>query len=86
MPECTEIVAMLSEYLDRDLPPETCSAIEAHLRSCSSCHNAAESLQTTVELCRRFRSEDLPAPLRPEKEQELRGAFERVLRSMRPGA
>jgi RNA polymerase sigma-70 factor, ECF subfamily len=85
MPECAEIVKMLSDYLDRDLPGDTCSAIDAHLTSCPDCANAAASLRQTVDLCRRFRSEDRPGPLPAAKHQELRSVFERLLESMRQG-
>jgi hypothetical protein len=74
---------MLSDYLDRDLPGETCAAIDAHLRSCRDCAGQAESLKHTVDLCRRFRSDDRPGPLPAGKQHELRTAFERVLETMR---
>ena len=85
MADCNEIVAMLSEYLDRDLPPETCSAIDAHLRSCPNCESAAASLRRTVAMCRQFRAEDRPGPLPPDKRQELRSAFEKVLQGLQEG-
>jgi anti-sigma factor RsiW len=85
MPECAEIVSMLSEYLDRDLPPDTCAAIDAHVRTCRRCENAAASLRLMVDLCRAFRAEDRPGPLDAGKQRELRSAFEKVLESMRQG-
>jgi anti-sigma factor RsiW len=85
MPECYEIVALLSEYLDRDLPQTTCEAIDAHLRQCPHCENAAVSLRRTVDFCRHFRAEDQPGPLAASKQQELRSAFEKALRSLRQG-
>ena len=84
MPDCDEIVALLSEYLDRDLPPGMCAAIDAHLAVCENCENTAASLRRTVDLCRQFRAEDQPGPLLPGKKEELRSAFEKALESMRP--
>jgi predicted anti-sigma-YlaC factor YlaD len=83
MPDCDEIVALLSEYLDRDLPQTTCEAIDAHLARCLQCEDAVVGLRRTVDLCRRFRAEDQPSPLTTSKQQELRGAFEKALESMR---
>jgi anti-sigma factor RsiW len=83
--DCREIAAMLSEYLDRELSPETCTSIDMHLRSCPNCDRAAASLRRTVALCREFRAEDRPGPLPAEKQSELRAVFERVLDSMRRG-
>jgi anti-sigma factor RsiW len=81
--DCPEIIALLSDYLDRDLPPETCNAIDAHLRSCVSCHAAAAGLRQSVALCRRYRAEDQPGPLAAEKHRELRTALEKALGTMR---
>lgn len=83
MPECNQIVTMLSEYLDRDLPPETCATVEAHLRSCPDCEHTAAGLRRTVALCRDFRTSDQPAPLNPDKHRELRLAFEKALQALR---
>ena len=85
MPECTQIVKMLSAYLDRDLPPDTCSSIEAHLQSCPNCEQTAAGLRRTVALCRDFRTSDKPGPLNPEKHQELLQAFEKALLALRQG-
>jgi anti-sigma factor RsiW len=79
MPDCTQISEMLSEYLDRDLPPDTCTAIDKHLASCATCAAAASELRETVGLCREYRAHDRPGPLPADKQRELRTAFEKVL-------
>ena len=86
MHQCPEIIAMLSEYLDRDLPEETCSSIESHLRSCTNCEAAAAGLRQSVAMCRQFRTEDTPGPLPAEKHRELREAFEKALDTIRQGS
>lgn len=83
MPECKQIVALLSEYLDQDLPQTTCQGIDRHLTQCPNCREAADSLRRTVELCRRYRAQDQPGQLAPSKQQELRTAFEKTLLEMR---
>jgi anti-sigma factor RsiW len=85
MPECREIVELLSSYLDRDLPPDTCSTVDAHLQSCPDCQDTADGLRRTVALCRDFRAKDRPGPLDAEQQQELRAAFEKALCSLRQG-
>jgi anti-sigma factor RsiW len=79
MGECDQIAAMLSEYLDRDLPPETCGAIAAHLETCSQCSEQADALRQTVDMCRSFRVTSRPDPLPAEKHAEMRAAFEKAL-------
>ena len=83
MPECNEVVAMLSDYLDRDLPPETCATITRHLESCSACGVATEELRSTVNLCRQYRMESKPGPLPREKQDELRRVFQKTLSQMK---
>jgi predicted anti-sigma-YlaC factor YlaD len=80
---CAEIVAMLSDYLDRDLPADTCTVIQNHLEMCPDCREAAENLRKMVSLCRQYATDNRPRPLPADKEQELRAAFERVMAHMR---
>jgi anti-sigma factor RsiW len=82
MSECAEVVSLLSDYLNRELPPETCAVLDAHLQRCDACREKASGLRQTVALCRQFRAEDVPGPLADERREELRSAFERVLRQM----
>lgn len=82
MPECTEIAAILSDYLDRNLPPDTCSTIDGHLQSCPRCQGVATDLRRTIALCRKFRAEDMPGPLAADNRQQLRTAFEKALESI----
>ena len=83
MPECKKIAALLSEYLDGNLPQPACDTIDSHLKQCPDCEKAALGLRLTVDLCRQFRAEDQPSPLAPVKQQELRSAFEKALALMR---
>ena len=40
---CKQIFALLSEYLDLELPPEACSEIELHMTDCAPCIEFSES-------------------------------------------
>lgn len=83
MPErdenCERIFALLSEYLNRELAPERCQEIEAHIASCQPCVELAESLRKTVELCRRYRPSELPEPMEKATRQQLQDAYQRML-------
>lgn len=83
MSNCANIVALLSEYVDSDLPAHTCAVIQNHLEICPHCRETAEGLRRTVELCREYAPHDHPRPLPEERQQELREAFERVMTHMR---
>ena len=76
--QCKQIFAILSEYLDLELPPEACAQIEGHLRNCPPCVEFAESLRKTVELCRDYRPETMPAPLSAGAREELLSAWQKM--------
>lgn len=76
---CSEIFAMLSAYLDLELPPETCREIEEHLAGCPPCIEFVESLRKTVDLCRHYEPTETPAPLAEEARRDLMAAYQRML-------
>ena len=77
--DCSQIFAMLSRYLDRELPPATCVGLEEHLRDCPECIQFVDSLKRTVELCRQYGTFRHREPVPPEKLTELRAAYDRML-------
>jgi anti-sigma factor RsiW len=84
--KCREVFALLSEYLNLELPAEACAGVEAHIAGCPPCVEFAESLRKTVELCRRYRPREMPEPLSESARTQLRGAYRRMLQARsRPG-
>jgi RNA polymerase sigma-70 factor (ECF subfamily) len=84
--DCKEVFALLSQWLDLELPPDSCQEIEKHLAGCPPCIEFAESLRKTVALCRQYQETEVPAPLGDEAKRELLGAYQKMLaaRSGRP--
>ena len=81
MEHCQEVLALLSDYLDFELPPEACHEIEHHLAECSPCEEFAESLRKTVALCRTFEPRTMPGPLSSEARAQLEDAWKKMLES-----
>jgi len=77
--KCKEVFALLSDYLNLELPPEACQDIEAHIADCSPCIEFANSLRKTVDLCKRYEPTELPAPLGEEAKAQLLEACRRML-------
>ncbi len=76
---CEELFAVLSEYLDANLPPTDCAAIEAHIASCPACVEFVESLKRSVKLCRVSGAPpDLP-PLPDDVRKKLFDAYQKSL-------
>ena len=50
----------LSEYIDKELDPPTCDAIERHIRDCKPCQVCLGTLQQTVAMCRKLEGHQVP--------------------------
>ncbi len=76
---CKEIFALLSDYLNLELPPDACREIEGHLAGCPPCIEFVESLRKTVDLCRQYQPTELPGPLGNNAREELVDAYQKML-------
>jgi len=77
--KCQEVFALLSDYLNLELPPQACQDIAAHLAGCPPCIEFAESLRKTVQLCRQYQPAELPEPIGQEAKAQLLNAYQRML-------
>jgi len=60
---CEDLFAALSQYLDAELPPGDCAALEKHIAGCPPCVEFLNSLKKTVELCGSPKILAAPPPL-----------------------
>ena len=60
---CSEVVDVLTDYLDGALPPDQRVALEQHLLFCEGCVSFVEQMRTTVGLTGRLAQEDVPQPV-----------------------
>ena len=75
--DCKELFALLSEYLDEELPPDTCEQIRAHIAGCPPCVELVNSLRRSVDLLHKLRAGEAQGPLPEAARNELRRAFQR---------
>lgn len=76
--KCREVFALLSRYIDLDLPDDVCREVEQHIAGCSPCVEFTESLRKTVEMCREYEPEDLPRSLGELAKTRLMDAYRRM--------
>ena len=74
---CEEVLALLSAYLDLELPPEDCLHIQQHIEGCPPCDEFADSLRKAVELCRAY----APGPPPERLSRDARAALEAAWRT-----
>ncbi len=64
-PDCRELLASLSDYVDGDLDPALCAELERHMATCADCRVVVNTLRKTIELYRKTRpAPEIPAEVR----------------------
>jgi anti-sigma factor (TIGR02949 family) len=61
---CADIVRLLADYLEHQLPADEHAALERHLSACPRCITQLKTYQSTVSLLHSITEEDLPPDLR----------------------
>jgi anti-sigma factor RsiW len=61
---CTDLVALLADFVEKRLPPDAHAELERHLAACPRCVAQLKTYQSTVTLLRTIHEEDLPSELR----------------------
>jgi anti-sigma factor RsiW len=69
---CAELVELITDYLEGELPARDRRRFEAHLTACDGCDVYLEQMRRTISVTGRLREEDVP----PELEERLLVAFE----------
>ena len=64
MPSCSQIVALLVDYVEGRLAEERRTQLERHLAGCGSCAAALNTYRSTVSLLGSLTEDDLPDELR----------------------
>jgi hypothetical protein len=66
---CQEIVALVTEYLERGLTPEERLAFEQHVMICPPCRGHLSQLRRLIAAAPSLRGDDLPPSLRARLEE-----------------
>jgi RNA polymerase sigma-70 factor, ECF subfamily len=74
-PECQDIFARLSEYLDGELSPEEAAHFEAHIAACPPCVEFVESLKKSIDAAHHFHSPCAPEHVPAEVAERLKKAW-----------
>ena len=62
--KCQDLVGLLADYVEQQLPPAVHASLERHLAACPRCVTQVKSYESTVSLLRTIRDDELPAELR----------------------
>jgi anti-sigma factor RsiW len=61
---CNDLVGLLADYVEHQLPPEVHARLEQHLARCPGCVTQLKTYESTVSLLRTIKDDDLPPELR----------------------
>ena len=60
---CQQVTALLVEYVNHTLAPETWRAVQEHMRGCADCRAYLRTYRATIRALGTVRYEDMPAAL-----------------------
>ena len=63
---CTEVVELVTDYLERSLPPDEAGLVEQHLNCCEGCVGYVDQIRTTIETLGRIEPEEVPPRVRTQ--------------------
>lgn len=69
---CPDIVALFSRFLEGEIGPSECAAMQAHVDTCKRCNAACESLKHTLKVCRSESHDEIPADVQELVRKALR--------------
>ena len=61
---CQEVVELVNDYLEGELPADEVERFEQHLNFCAGCESYVGQLRITVKTVGRVREEDVPPAMR----------------------
>jgi anti-sigma factor RsiW len=73
--ECQSVFAMLSAYLDQELPAGTCDELDRHIQDCAPCVEFLESLRKSIAVGQTFAQNIERPPVPAELRNVLREAY-----------
>ena len=61
---CKDLVRLLADFVEHQLPPGVQASLERHLAACPRCLAQMKTYESTVTLLRTIKDDDLPPELR----------------------
>lgn len=84
--DCQELLDELFRYLDGELSPARCRAIERHLADCPCCGYLATRVRRAISVCQAAGKSRLPASVRRQARTRIQALLEAPHLTGRPPA
>jgi anti-sigma factor RsiW len=74
---CSELLALLNEYVDGGVDPSVCRELEPHLARCNPCRVVVDNVRKTITLFRKDAPCELPVEFRDRLHTTLRNCWKK---------
>ncbi|MCS6806893.1 MAG: zf-HC2 domain-containing protein [Acidobacteriota bacterium] len=75
MMECKQLVTLLSEFIDGQLPAHLCQEIQAHIADCAPCVAFVNTLRKTIQMCQELPHHPLPDEMKNHLKEVLQNEW-----------
>ena len=69
--ECTDVISLLGDYEDQDLPQSLHNRVEEHINDCDFCQDFEESYRGVIEVAAELRDKPVPRGVRSRLRSRL---------------
>ncbi len=76
--KCTELLAILNDYVDGTVDPAICKEFEKHMAGCNPCQVVVDNIRKTVTLYKEGKQVALPAEFRDRLHAALRARWKKT--------
>jgi hypothetical protein len=79
--KCTDMLAMLNDFVDGTIDPSICGEFERHLAGCNPCQVVVDNIRQTITLYQNGQPYELPAKFRQQLHTALRERWKETHRT-----
>lgn len=70
--KCTDLMALLNDYVDGAIDPALCAEFERHMHGCNPCQVVVDNIRQTITLYKCGERYELPVQFRQQLHETLR--------------
>ncbi len=79
--KCSDLLAVLNEYVDGAINPTLCAEFEKHMSGCNPCQVVVDNIRQTITLYKNGQPYELPAKFRGQLHKALRQRWKEMHRA-----
>ena len=69
--ECRDVMVLLGDYCDNELPPSLKGRLDAHISGCDYCQELKQGYKLTIDLAKELRDQPIPVEVQNRLRRSL---------------